>query len=51
MNDILTCRRCGDHLIDGDEYFDTGDGILCPDCFDAWAASIKRTVGDVQDLC
>lgn len=42
------CDRCGDVLYPGDDYYDTNEGIYCPDCFDYIVNHIwKRYVGDV----
>lgn len=42
------CDRCGDVLYPGDDYYDTSEGIYCPDCFDYIVNHIwKRYVGDV----
>ena len=49
MDEKISCFRCGEIMLPGDEYYDTGDRCYCPDCWDAFAASLRRTVGDVED--
>lgn len=43
----IRCDRCGDVMLDGDDYYENDCGCYCPDCFD-WLESNewKRIVGD-----
>lgn len=32
---VYECCLCGEAICAGEEYLDTGEGVLCPDCLDA----------------
>jgi len=42
MMKTVSCVRCGEVFQPGDEYYDTGDRCYCPDCWEAFAESLRH---------
>ena len=46
VSDCSYCRRCGDTLFPGDDYYELGGEVLCEDCMDLVLRGMRRTVGE-----
>ena len=44
--DCSYCRRCGDTLFPGDDFYELGGEVLCEECMDLVLRGMRRTVGE-----
>ena len=42
----ICCADCGCIIRQGEEYFETDLGNLCPDCFDTYKAELRRYLNE-----
>ena len=49
MCDTVTCIRCNDVMGAGETYYDFDGMTFCEDCFEAFVAKLRHTVGEVID--